>query len=163
MGTIFDPFNQRNIPMTENIPSLLIATLIVAGCGGEAPSPTDYATEAWRIAKDSIIIDAHVDVPYRLARAPQDVSQATVSGDFDYPRAVAGGLNAPFMSIYTPASLEAEGRSREVAEELIDTVEAIVANAPDKFAIATSVADVRKHFETGLMSLPLGMDNGSPR
>ncbi len=148
--------------MTKKIPFLFVATAVVAGCSSEAPAPTDYATEAQRIAKDSIIIDTHVDVPYRLARAPQDVSRATGSGDFDYPRAVAGGLNAPFMSIYTPASFEAEGRSREAAEELIDAVEAIVANAPDKFATATSVADVRRHFEAGLMSLPLGMENGSP-
>ena len=38
----------------------------------------------------------------------------------------------------------------------------IVADAPDKFAIATSAADVRQHFERGLISLPLGMENGSP-
>ena len=66
------------------------------------------------------------------------------------------------MSIYTSAELEAEGRSREVAEQLIDAVEAMAANAPGKFAIASSTADVRKHFEQGLMSLPLGMENGSP-
>ncbi|MDX1507531.1 MAG: dipeptidase, partial [Woeseiaceae bacterium] len=92
----------------------------------------------------------------------QDVSAATDSGDFDYPRAVAGGLNAPFMSIYTEAELEAEGRSREVANQLIDLVEKIVASAPDKFAIARSTADVREHFRQGLISLPLGMENGSP-
>ncbi len=148
--------------MTNRIPGLIAAVVLVAGCSGEAPAPIDYDAEAQRIARDSIIIDTHVDVPYRLENRPQDVSRATESGDFDYPRAVAGGLNAPFMSIYTPAALEAEGRSREMADKLIDGVEAIVANAPDKFAIATSVADVREHFDKGLMSLPLGMENGSP-
>ena len=92
----------------------------------------------------------------------EDVSIATESGDFDYPRAVAGGLNAPFMSIYTEAELEAEGRSREVADELIDMVERIVATAPDKFAIARSPDEVRQQFERGLISFPLGMENGSP-
>ncbi len=66
------------------------------------------------------------------------------------------------MSIYTPAALEAEGRSREVAETLISLVEGIVENAPDKFALARSVAEVRQHFASGLMSLPMGMENGSP-
>ena len=148
--------------MTNTICSLLVAAVLVAACGSDAPAPIDFDAEARRIAKDSIIIDTHVDVPYRLANRPQDISQATGTGDFDYPRAVAGGLNAPFMSIYTPASLEAEGRSKELAEELIDSVEVIVASAPDKFAIATSVADIREHFDAGLMSLPLGMENGSP-
>ena len=148
--------------MTNKISYLLAAAVLIAGCGGEAPAPIDYDAEAQRIAQDSIIIDTHVDVPYRLEKRPQDVSEATESGDFDYPRAVAGGLNAPFMSIFTPAELEAKGRSREMAERLIDSVEALVSSAPDKFAIATSVADVRAHFEAGLISLPLGMENGSP-
>ncbi|MEO1248128.1 MAG: dipeptidase [Pseudomonadota bacterium] len=147
--------------------ALLLAALLLAACGsGEAPAkpenPAGLAERAERIAAESIIVDGHIDVPYRVNNKPADVSQATDDGDFDYPRAVAGHLNAPFMSIYTPAELEAEGRSREVAEELIDMVEAIVADAPDKFAVATSVSDVRRHFEEGLISLPLGMENGSP-
>jgi len=58
--------------------------------------------------------------------------------------------------------LEAEGRSREVADKLIDFVERIVAESPGKFAIARSPADLEQHFEAGIISLPLGMENGSP-
>jgi len=143
-----------------------VATALLAACGND-PAPVeqpavDLAAEALRVATTSIVIDTHVDVPYRLEARPEDVSEATESGDFDYPRAVRGGLNAPFMSIYTPAELEAKGGSKAVAEKLIDSVEAIVAGAPDKFAIALSPADLRKQFEAGLMSLPMGMENGSP-
>ncbi len=115
-----------------------------------------------QIARDSLIIDTHVDVPYRINRRPADIAQATEGGDFDYPRAVAGGLNAPFMSIYTPAELESEGKSKELAESLIDMVEGFVEAAPDKFAIARSVAEIREQFKAGLISLPMGMENGSP-
>jgi membrane dipeptidase len=66
------------------------------------------------------------------------------------------------MSIYTAADLEVEGRSRDAADELIDIVEKVVADSPDKFAIARSPADVRTHFEQGIVSLPMGMENGSP-
>ena len=144
---------------------LFASALLLAACKFTDEQPAaavDYAAEAARIAATSIIVDTHVDVPYRLIDHPQDVSVATPSGNFDYPRAVAGGLNAPFMSIYTDPELEAQGRSREVADELIDIVEGIVASAPDKFAIARSPAEVREHFESGIMSLPLGMENGSP-
>lgn len=139
-----------------------VAVALLGGCSKEPAPDLDPAEKAKQIAASSIIVDTHVDVPYRLESRPADVSMATEGGDFDYPRAVAGGLNAPFMSIYTPASLEAEGRSKEVAESLIDLVEGIVEQAPDKFAIALTPADVRRHFESGLMSLPLGMENGSP-
>jgi membrane dipeptidase len=67
-----------------------------------------------------------------------------------------------FMSIYTPAELEAEGESRQMAEKLIDMVEELVAGAPEKFAIALSPADVERQFQAGLVSLPLGLENGSP-
>jgi membrane dipeptidase len=139
--------------------------LLLAACGQTdraALETSDRAQEAEHIAKSSIIVDTHIDVPYRLEQKPDDISRATESGDFDYPRAVAGGLNAAFMSIYTPAELEAENTSREVAEHLIDLVNEIVAGSPEKFAVALSVADVREHFASGLISLPLGMENGSP-
>lgn len=140
------------------------AALLVAGCGqGEGDSSAaDLAERARELAQTSIIIDTHIDVPYRLERTWVDVSQATEDGDFDYPRAVAGGLNAPFMSIYTPASLEAEGGSKALAEELIDMIEGIADAAPDKFAIAYSTEDIVRHFDEGRISLPLGMENGAP-
>ena len=153
--------------MTNKLLCLLATATFLAACGADdnavgEPAVVDYATEAQRIAQSSIIVDTHIDVPMRLAMTPQDTSKATESGDFDYPRAVSGGLNVPFMSIYTPASYEAEGKSKAAAEMLIDLVENMVATAPEKFAIATSVADVRKQFEAGLMSLPMGLENGSP-
>ncbi len=128
----------------------------------ETAAPIDLAAQAIEIAMHSIIIDTHIDVPYRLYDAWEDVSEATEGGDFDYPRAMAGGLNAPFMSIYTPAGLEEEGRSKERAEELIDLVQRIVNESPDQFAIALSAADVEEQFANGLISLPMGMENGSP-
>ena len=148
--------------MTYKSSALALALALLTACGGDAPQPVDLAAEAKRIANESIIVDTHIDVPYRLIESSEDVSQATESGDFDYPRARKGGLNAAFMSIYTPAGLEAEGGSRAKAEELIDLVENIVATADGKFAIATSPAEVRKHFEAGIISLPMGMENGSP-
>lgn len=152
----------------------LASIVLLAACGPEqqpaaqnaapevASMPVDLAAKANEIAQSSIIIDTHIDVPYRLHDGWEDVSQATEGGDYDYPRAVAGGLNAPFMSIYTPARLEAEGRSKEVAEELIDLVNRIVHESPDKYAIAGSPADVEAQFAKGLISLPMGMENGSP-
>jgi membrane dipeptidase len=160
-----------------NARTILIAAIafIVSACGqaerpaDPAPSaetaaqaPADLAAMAAEIARNSIIIDTHIDVPYRIVDEWEDVSVATDGGDFDYPRAVAGGLNAPFMSIYTPAGLEAEGRSKEVAEQLIDLVNRIANESPDKFAIALSPDDVESQFEQGLISLPMGMENGSP-
>ena len=148
--------------MTTRFLCALLATALITACGQPADTETTTVPDADTIAKTSIIIDTHIDVPYRLQSTPADISKATEGGDFDYPRAISGGLNAPFMSIYTPAELEAEGRSLEVADKLIDLVDGFVVQWPDKFAIALSPADVREQFQAGIMSLPLGLENGSP-
>lgn len=125
-------------------------------------SAMTVSDKANKMAQENIIIDSHIDVPYRLEKKWVDVTKATQDGDFDYPRAKQGGLNAPFMSIYIPASLDNSANSTKLADKLIDYVEAIVGRAPDKFAIATSTTDVEQQFSKGLISLPLGMENGSP-
>ncbi len=124
----------------------------------------EVSEQANKIAQETIILDSHIDVPYRVHDKWVDVTKATQGGDFDYPRAVAGGLNAPFMSIYIPATNEAPGKDFgvQLAHQLIDSVEAIVTRAPDKFAVAYSTADVEAQFKQGLISLPMGMENGSP-
>ncbi len=122
---------------------------------------TKSALSATELSKKYMIVDTHIDLPYRLKHKYEDVSQATTEGDFDYSRAVKGGLDAPFMSIYIPASYESSGGSKVLAEQLIDMVENIVKSAPDKFALAYSTKALIDNFEKGLISLPMGMENGS--
>ncbi len=133
-----------------------------------APPAETPAQMAERLAHEILILDGHVDVPWRLHKAIErdgsltiDVAGPTTDGDFDYPRAKKGGLDAPFMSIYVSPDFEKRGAKR-VADELIDLVEGIVAKAPDKFALAKSVADVEANFADGKISLPMGMENGAP-
>ncbi|TQV75071.1 membrane dipeptidase [Aliikangiella marina] len=123
---------------------------------------SQVSTSAAELAQKYIIADLHVDVPYRLENKFEDVAKATESGDFDYPRAVEGGLNAPFMSIYIPAKLQEEGGSKALADKLIDGIEKLITDSPDKFAPGRSVAEVEAAFKKGLIALPLGMENGSP-
>ncbi len=140
-------------------------------------TPQEAEEQARAIAQKVIITDGHIDVPYRLhkdlddeGQPKEDVGNATEQGDFEYPRAKKGGLDAPFMSIYTPASHEQYPEkdkptwdgSKKLADELIDLVERIEKKHPDKFVIAHTVADVRKAKAEGKIALPLGMENGSP-
>ena len=140
-------------------------SLAVTGALNAQVSAQEYTAsdKAKQIAQDNMLIDTHIDVPYRIANLWEDVTQATAQGEFDYPRAVEGGLNVPFMSIYIPAQLEqTPGASKQLAHQLIDSMEALAWRAPDKFAMAYTVADVEKQFEQGQISIALGMENGSP-
>lgn len=130
-----------------------------------APPPTPAETLAQRI----IIADGHVDLPYRLesGRGPdgairEDVAERTPKGDFDYPRARAGGLDAPFMSIYVPADLQqTPGQSKAKADRLIDLVEGLVKAAPSKFQIVTHPDQIPGVKAAGKVALPMGIENGS--
>ncbi|TMO25544.1 MULTISPECIES: dipeptidase [unclassified Pseudoalteromonas] len=144
--------------------SSLVAAVSLALIGQASADQVTASDKAIKLAKDTILIDTHIDVPYRIHNKWADVTKATSDGDFDYPRAVQGGLNAPFMSIYIPANLEFEGKGKsyQLANQLIDSMEAIVQRAPDKFAIADSTADIKAQFKQGKMSIAMGMENGSP-
>ncbi len=134
-----------------------------------ADETIDLAARADALAQRFIILDGHVDVPIRVAETLREggvappVHAHADDGDFDYARARAGGLDAPFMSIYTPAELEAEpGASKAFADASVDFVHELAAAHPDKFALAVSPAQVRQNFERGLISLAMGMENGAP-
>jgi len=118
--------------------------------------------QALQIAEKYLLIDTHIDVPYRLHDGWVDVSGSALDGQFDYPRSVKGGLNLPFMSIYTPAKMEEEGGSFQLANQLIDSVEAMAARAPEKFMLVYSVADAKQAMQSGRVGLAMGMENGSP-
>lgn len=139
----------------------LLSISLVAAFGLQAQA-ADFSQQANKIAQSMLIIDTHIDVPYRLYDDWEDVTKATKRGEFDYPRAKAGGLNAPFMSIYIPSSYEKKGGGYLLANQLIDNMEALVGRAPDKFAMAYNSADLAKHFKEGKISLALGMENGTP-
>ncbi|CAH0999086.1 hypothetical protein LEM8419_00381 [Neolewinella maritima] len=143
-----------------------------SGTGGPAPERSDVELRAHAdsLAHAYLIIDGHVDLPYRLKvnnfrleREMLGIPIETDEGDFDYVRAVEGGLDAPFMSIYIPSRLQDEpGQAPLLADSLIEMVKGIAAAHPDKFRIALSPDDLERNFREGVMSLPLGMENGAP-
>jgi len=122
----------------------------------------DLSATARTLAQTATIVDTHIDVPMRVFENWVDVAQGTDGGDFDYERARAGGLNIPFMSIFTPAEAEGVGKSYALANRLIDGVEALAGRAPGKFAIVKSTHDAENAMQKGLIGLAMGMENGSP-
>jgi len=131
---------------------------ILASCSSQETNEQ----RAQELAQQFIIVDGHIDVPYRLNHHWEDISQSAPGGNFDYPRAQEGGLDAPFMSIYVPVKYQETGGARAAADSLITMVKGIVSDHPDKFAIATSPQEIKTQFQEGLISLPMGIENGAP-
>ena len=145
---------KKNQLLKFSLVSLLITTAHV-----KAESSTEYAES---LADKYIIVDTHIDTPIRLFYNWVDIGERSKVGEFDYPRAVQGGLDAAFMSIFIPPSIDAEGQAKSFADNLIDSVEKIVAQQPKKFQIATCVSDVHKLQNASAVALPMGIENGGP-
>ncbi len=146
--------------------SLLLFT--VATASAQSDTTTNPEQHAQQLAQRFIITDGHIDLPFRMKIANFrlqkewiDVTEDT-DGDFDYVKAKEGGLNAPFMSIYVPASYQETGGAKVFADSLIDIVRTITTKYPDKFALANTPQEVEANFAKGLISLPMGMENGAP-
>jgi membrane dipeptidase len=122
----------------------------------------DTSESARQLAQDAIIVDTHIDAPGVLLSKWADLGVAAPDREFDYPRARAGGLDVAFMSIYTSAAQDDDGSAWQVANTMIDAVEALAARHPDKFAILTSPRDVERLRRGDRVLLPLGMENGAP-
>lgn len=149
----------------KTLPALLAMLLVHAAPAAAAPGedqPSAVLTKARLLTQRTLLVDTHIDVPYRLEEGWADVTMPTPDGEFDHERARRGGLDVPFMSIYTPAESEAEGTSFELANRLIDRVEALVGRAPGKFAIVRTADQAVEARRLGLMGLAMGMENGSP-
>ena len=139
---------------------ILISTLILTNCNDNEDLLMERANE---LAQKFIITDGHIDLPWRLHKGGyEDISVRTPGGDFDYIRAKEGGLDAPFMSIYVPATYQVTGGAKAMAEQLIQSVERITMDHPDKFEIAHNVADAERIISEGKIALPMGMENGAP-
>ena len=134
--------------------------LVMHPASAAAADGTDSA--ARQLARDAIIVDTHIDAPGILVDKWADLGVAAPDREFDYPRARSGGLDVAFMSIYTSPRQDADGSAWQVANAMIDGVEALVQRHPDKFAILTSPRDTERLLQGGRVLLPLGMENGAP-
>ncbi|MCX6134077.1 MAG: dipeptidase [Ignavibacteriales bacterium] len=142
--------------------TILLSFATLSLTARQAPQDKAMLARAQKLAQQFVIIDTHVDVPFRLKMKFEDISKLTPEGNFDYVRAKQGGLNAPFMSIYIPADYEKTGGGKQLADSLIDMVVKFSKDWPKQFAVATSTKDVTSQFKRGVISLCMGMENGTP-
>ncbi len=147
-------FSLYKLLLVVVIPSLLHLT-----CSGPSSSvPT--ANKAKKFLEDNILIDTHIDAPYKLKKEWRDLTQKVPERNFDYPRANKGGLDAAFMSIWINPKYQKTGTAKEEADTLIDLVEKMV-RQHDKFIKVTAPEQIREFAPSDTVLLPLGIENGA--
>ena len=134
---------------------ILLALLLVPGLA----SGDDIANRAKALHRDAIIVDTHLDAPDQLADRWAVVAKQGATDHFDIPRAMQGGLTAPFFSIYVAASYADRGASRR-ALELIDLTHRVVDGHPKDMMLASSAADIRAAKQAGKIGVLMGIEGG---
>ena len=107
--------------VTNANPITLLFFLSIAINSIYSQNDEQLKVKANMLAQKHLILDTHIDLPYELGNGYYDVSVKGDQGQFDYQRAIDGGLNAAFMSIYIPTSYENNG-AKAKADSLIDLV-----------------------------------------
>ncbi len=150
---------------------LIAGVLLFSACARTTSRDSDPQYDhAVELARRFIITDGHVDLPERLQElhylSTSDTREIVLNdkqGNFDFNKAVAGGLDAPFMSVYIPSSRQLNpDRGAGLADSLIDMVHHIAETSPTMFALATSPAQVRANSAASKVSLPIGIENAAP-
>ena len=105
-------------------------------------------------------IDSHSDTPSQIYR----LRDITVDGDHahvDFPKMLRGDVGGSFFSLYT--SPEKTGDEPTVyALDLIGGVYDAISKSSGRAALAVSPDDYRLNSSKGVLSIFMGMENGSP-
>ena len=146
---------------------LLLLPVFICLMGSANPQTQNLEIDStiWKkaelLCKEFIVADTHIDLPDWLYDEWFDVTQPS-KGEIDYPRAIRGGLDLAFMSVYTSPSLEGTGKSKIKADSMISLVHKMVRTWPDKFVLIRSTSDIEKNLKQDKLLLTIGLENGSP-
>ena len=106
---------------------------------------------------NNVLADANLLTPYRIALDAAQVWEETGWGEFDHPRAVAGGLDVAVLELLIPQSQsDAEG----LADRLLRDWNQMIEEHPDKFQLLTGSDQVSGPANDGRVGVMLGVENG---
>ena len=106
------------------------------------------------------VLDSHCDTPSQMMRG-LDIGIDGDRSQVDLPKLKAGGVDASFFALYTSADLSEDEAATKVLEMLARVYDALDVYS-EQAALALTPEDALRNKEKGLVSIFLGMENGSP-
>ena len=141
----------------------ILGVLFPLSSDGRLPSQHDPSKEitarARSIQERAIVVDTHDDTPQRMYFENFDLGHRDSAGNIDIPRMREGGLNAIFMSIWTPGTVPGPEASKRAMRQ-IELVRAQAEKYPADLMLATTVAEVRRARQQGKIAVLMGMEGG---
>jgi membrane dipeptidase len=129
-------------------------------------SPQEISTENDPLSmhRQAIVIDLHTDTTQRLVDEHLNLGRRLGDGHFDSVRAIEGGLDAQFFSIWVEPQLFGSGGAGAIkrADDQIAAVRRLAEQHPETWALATSAAEIRKIASEGKLAALMGIEGGYP-
>lgn len=107
-----------------------------------------------------MIYDSHMDTPSQLIRL-RNLEIDNPLAHVDFPKMRAGKVDGAFFALYTPAEMAADAATR-YALEMISAVYDVADANPDVAAVTFTPEEAAQNRKEGIISLFMGMENGSP-
>jgi membrane dipeptidase len=123
---------------------------------------TSKARDPLSIHQRAISIDMHADTAQRMVDEKVDLQQRLPDGHLDAVRMREGGLDAQFFSIWVAPDLYGGGGQGAIrrADAQVEAVRALAEKHPETWALATTVADIRRAKEEGKLAALMGLEGG---
>ncbi|HEY0801421.1 MAG TPA: dipeptidase [Steroidobacteraceae bacterium] len=135
---------------------------------------SDYQQRVERVLLQTPLIDGHNDLPWEIReRYKSDLAKVDLSTDTshlplgvdqtalmtDIPRLRAGHVGAQFWSVWIPVSVQGF-EAVQMTLEQIDLVKRMAARYPADFAMAYTVADIRRIHKAHKIASLIGIEGG---
>jgi len=154
--------------------SILLLSILVAANAFAKDASDRIAARVDAVLTKTPVIDGHNDLPWNIReRFGSDLSKIDLASDTakiappegepammtDIPRLRAGHVGAQFWSVWIPVATTGPAAVQTTIEQ-IDIVKAMAARWPRDFAMAYSVADIRKAERDGKVASLIGVEGG---
>ncbi len=131
---------------------------------GRPPDTPDQglAERARRLHYRSIVFDAHADTILRAVDFGEDLGVRADHGHIDLPRMVEGGLDMQLFTAWVSPDYQKEaGRAKARALRMIDAIQGMVADHPDKIGLAHTVKEARAIHAAHKLVAFIGIEGGA--
>ncbi len=115
---------------------------------------SDYRT----LHFSSLVVDAHNDVLMRVM-AGRDISQRTSEGHSDLVRLKEGGVDVQVFSVWMGPEY-GTGKAYKRANQMIDSLEALVQRNPERIAIARTAREAADIVKQNKLAAVIGVEGG---
>ena len=130
--------------------------IVAAMCFTISNAQTDYRT----LHFSSLVADGHNDVLLRVMNG-RNISQRTSEGHSDLIRLKEAGVKVQVFSVWMGPEY-GSGMAFKRANQMIDSLESIVHQNPEKIAIARTAHEARQLVTEGKLAAVIGVEGGHP-